>query len=50
MKHVASFDGKVNEQFSRLGSPRKLENRTTSAVYDKQMGFTDSHLVEELTE
>ena len=32
MKHVASFDGKANEQFSRLESPRKLENRTTSGL------------------
>jgi len=32
MKHVASFDGKANEQFSRLGSPRKLEHRTTSGL------------------
>jgi hypothetical protein len=30
MKHVAWFDGKINQQFSRLGSPRKVENRTTS--------------------
>src|SRR5260370_25231897 len=29
MKHVASF---VNEQFSRLGSVGKLENRTTSRL------------------
>jgi hypothetical protein len=29
MKHVASF---VNEQFSGLGSPGKLENRTTSRL------------------
>lgn len=30
MKHVASFDSKANEQSSRLGSPRKLEDRTTN--------------------
>jgi hypothetical protein len=32
MKHVASFAGKVNEQFSRLGSPGKFANRTTSRL------------------
>jgi hypothetical protein len=32
MKHVASFADKVNEQFSRLGSPGKLANRTTSRL------------------
>jgi len=25
MKHVAPFDGKVNEQFSRLGLPGNLK-------------------------